>query len=267
MSGADAESYLVRSKRCLFERCASVLVSRLLLVLQRTNIPWQQPLDKRMCSACCPSYSCGTDRQSFAVLGFKGFCASRLAACCTFHHRLCLIVPIAPPPLFDLRACGTALTPPALRRTPCAPPPLYGRHVYTHTRARARAQRWADQILPGMVLQSDQLSTAVDNGRRLLQLPRRPGGDTGEGDKDELSLDHDQQHRRYSSAALKRASERLLLRFVAGGGGQGGQRSRAIVPRSGKGEKWSRLLSLGADLRGSRAKGDSLPPKKVFQSR
>lgn len=135
-------------------------------------------------------------------------------------------------------------------------------------RPHARTPMGGPQILPGMVLQSDQLSTAVDNARRLLQLPRRrSGGDAGEGDRDELSPDQQQQqqHRRPSPTALRRASERLLLRFAARGGG--GQRTGIIAPRSETGEKRARLLSLGADLRGSRAKVDPSPSKKGVQRR
>ena len=124
------------------------------------------------------------------------------------------------------------------------------------------------QILPGIALQSDQLSTAVENARRLLQLARRPGEDTGGGDQDDLSPEQEQQqHRKPPPAALKRASERLLSRFAAAGGG--GQRLGAIAPRSGKGNKRLRLLSLGADLGGSRAKVDPLPlpPKTGSQRR
>ncbi|CAM9655803.1 unnamed protein product [Pylaiella littoralis] len=105
------------------------------------------------------------------------------------------------------------------------------------------------KVLPGMVLQSDRLSSTVDNARGVLQLPRKPSGDRG-GDKDEAFADR--QRRRPPPKTLTRASERLLSRFVAGGGGQRAcagrvvETSRGVAPSRKKGEK--RLLSLGAQL-------------------
>lgn len=225
--------------------------------------------------------------QSFALAGFLArtdevivavFLVSNVSVCTS---RLTLL---DVPPIVDAQCClssrHTTLTakypPPPLCTPPSLPPlprPPACTHTNTHTHAcmhpntptSGRAGRPGDQILPGMALQSDQLATAVDNARRLLQLPRgRPGGDAGEGDQNDPSPGQQQQGRPPPTAS-KRASERLLLRFAARGGG--GQRTGVTASRSGKGRKSLRLLSLGADLGGSWAKVDPSPSSKGFQRR
>ncbi|CAM9806929.1 unnamed protein product, partial [Laminaria digitata] len=89
------------------------------------------------------------------------------------------------------------------------------------------------QILPGLALQSDQLSTAVDNARQALQLPRAPSGSRGHNSgsgsgggggraRGEVGASPSSPHRRQSPSKkpMRRTSARLLSRFSAGGGGR-----------------------------------------------
>lgn len=113
---------------------------------------------------------------------------------------------------------------------------------------------FTDQMLPGMVLQSDHLSTAVDNARQTLQLPRARKGERT-GGKERKHSGH--QRRRPSPKILRRASERLLTRFNAGGGGrEGGHIKETPRGTSRKGKSDKRLLALGAELRGCWARTD-----------
>lgn len=102
------------------------------------------------------------------------------------------------------------------------------------------------QILPGMVLQSDQLSTAVDNARQVLQLPRVSGADQRHSTSSSKAAsssssrrlgDADRNRRR------QRASARLLSYFVVRGGRGGGRKMRV----GAKGTK-EVVLGLGADM-------------------
>lgn len=121
------------------------------------------------------------------------------------------------------------------------------------------------QILPGAVLQSDQLSAAVDHARGVLQLPRKAGRDDDDdgmaGDKDEASPGHKLRRPTSKTSSRRGASERLLSRFAAaaaaaaagGGEGQRGEvggmvadTRRGGVARGKLGGK--RLLSLSAEL-------------------
>lgn len=123
------------------------------------------------------------------------------------------------------------------------------------------------QILPGAVLQSDQLSAAVDHARGVLQLPRKAGRDDEDGmagDKDEASPGHNLPRPTSKTSSRRGASERLLSRFsaaaataaVGGGEGQRGEvggrvaDSRRGGVARGKGKLGrKRSLSLGAELR------------------
>ncbi|CAN0174327.1 unnamed protein product, partial [Ectocarpus sp. 13 AM-2016] len=75
------------------------------------------------------------------------------------------------------------------------------------------------KILPGAVLQSDQLSAAVDRARGVLQLPRKAGRDDDDDrmteDKDEPSPGHKLPRPTSKTSSRRGASERLLSRFAA----------------------------------------------------
>ncbi|CAN0044298.1 unnamed protein product, partial [Hapterophycus canaliculatus] len=143
------------------------------------------------------------------------------------------------------------------------------------------------KTLPGLALQSDHLSAAVDNARVVLQLPRNGeaawdgGMGDGEGGDKEGTSPGRQRHGRQQAAPTRvgRASRRLMSLFAAGdrGGGGGGRRRRMsgtgggvispagmVASRGRSGEK-SRILSLGAELRRSLADVD--PSERIFGDR
>lgn len=121
---------------------------------------------------------------------------------------------------------------------------------------------FSGQIIPGIVLQSDQLSAAVDNARQLLQLPRSSSLNEGNRTGDmECRSPVQQGHCRSSSRRFRRASERLLSLFASSGGvvvtgRPSGRRKNA---------KDKGRLSLGAELRGPWSKVES--SKKIFSQR
>lgn len=119
------------------------------------------------------------------------------------------------------------------------------------------------QVIPGIVLQSDQLSTAVDNARRLLQLPRSSSLNEGNrtGDMECRSPVQQGHRRRSSSRRFRRASERLSSLFASSGGVVvTGRASRRKKNAKDKGR-----LSLGAELRGPWSKVES--SKKIVSQR
>lgn len=105
-----------------------------------------------------------------------------------------------------------------------------------------------------MVLQSDQLTAAIDSARQVLQLPRTAANGSEHETGGHNAKSPGYKRRRILPKTLQRpASERLLERFSAGsgdGGGRGGTRgtSKGLL-RGGSGGKGV-VLTLGAELKG-----------------
>lgn len=100
----------------------------------------------------------------------------------------------------------------------------------------------ASQILPGIVLQSDQLSSSVDNARQLLRIPRIAVNE--ERGNASLPDGRRQTSLRRSTEQKKRASMRLLARFIR----HGGQEGECDTEPLGGDNITTRALTVGAEL-------------------